>query len=159
MSTVVEPLVVERELEIEARPETVWELLTNPDEAVRWMGTVATFDLRPGGAYRVEVIPGTTAAGAFVEVEPCRRLVYTWGWESGDPVPPGTTRVSFELVPTARGTLLRFRHDGFPSAAAAGSHASGWDHYLGRLAIAATGDDPGDDPWLERPPARGGEAS
>ena len=28
------------------------------------------------------------------------------------------------------------------------SHATGWDHYLSRLEIAAAGGDPGRDPWL-----------
>jgi uncharacterized protein YndB with AHSA1/START domain len=27
------------------------------------------------------VIPGSTAVGEFVEIDPPRRLVHTWGWE------------------------------------------------------------------------------
>ena len=38
-----------------------------------------------------------------------------------------------------------------PSAESAGSHATGWDHYLARLAVAATGADAGRDPWLDGP--------
>jgi uncharacterized protein YndB with AHSA1/START domain len=72
-----EGISVERQLEIAASPETVWELLTDPGEATRWMGQSATFDLRTGGAYRVEVIPGNVVSGAFVEIDPPRRLVYT----------------------------------------------------------------------------------
>jgi uncharacterized protein YndB with AHSA1/START domain len=47
------------------------------------MGEQATFDVRPGGIYRVGVIPGNTARGEFVEVDPPHRLVFTWGWEDG----------------------------------------------------------------------------
>ena len=83
MEAVTEKVAVERELEIAARPETVWELLTDPDEAVRWMGLEASFDLRPGGEYRVKVLSGNVASGTFVEIDPPRRLVYTWGWEDG----------------------------------------------------------------------------
>jgi uncharacterized protein YndB with AHSA1/START domain len=141
---------VERELTIAASPETVWELLVDPDQAVRWMGQVATFDARPGGGYRVEVIPGHTASGEFVEVDPPRRLVHTWGWETGseDSVQPGSTTVEYELIPSGDGTLLRFTHRDLPNAEAAASHAHGWDHYLERLVLAASGRDPGADPWI-----------
>jgi uncharacterized protein YndB with AHSA1/START domain len=147
-----ETISVEREIAIAASPETVWSLLVDPDEAVRWMGQAATFDLRPGGAYRVDVIPGNTASGEFVEIDPPHRLVYTWGWESGNSsVPPGSSTIEFELVRTDDGTLLRFSHRDLPNAEAAESHGHGWDHYLARLATVAGGGDPGVDPWIAGP--------
>jgi uncharacterized protein YndB with AHSA1/START domain len=144
-----ESIAVERELQIAASPETIWELLTDEHEATRWMGQLARFDLRPGGQYRVTVIPGNTASGEFVEIDPPHRLVLTWGWEapSMSTVPPGSSTVEFELVPNDEGTLLRFRHAGLPSDESGASHGHGWDHYLARLAVAATGGDPGVDPW------------
>jgi len=153
MDAVTESTSVEREIAIAASPETVWELLTQEQEAVKWMGQSASFDLRPGGTYRVEVIPGNTAHGEFVEIDPPRRLVYTWGWEPGSQsaVAAGSSTIEFELTPDGSGTLLRFRHLGLPSAEAADSHGHGWDHYLHRLARLAAGADPGRDPWLDRP--------
>lgn len=153
MGAVIEGITVERELEIAASPETVWELLTDPDEATRWMGTSATFDLRPGGTYRVEVIPGNIARGEFVEIDPPRRLVYTWGWEAatGMALPPGSSTIEFDLAPSGEGTLLRFRHSNLPSRESAESHGHGWDHYVARLAVAAAGGDPGVDPWIDGP--------
>ena len=153
MKAASEGLLVERELTIAARPETVWELLVDPVQAVRWMGQAARFDHRPGGQYRVEVIPGHIATGEFVEIDPPRRLVYTWGWEpgSGSAVPPGSTTVEFELIPSGDGTRLRFRHRDLPSAETAASHAHGWDHYLERLARVAAGGDAGVDPWIAGP--------
>jgi uncharacterized protein YndB with AHSA1/START domain len=139
-----------REIEIAASPETVWELLTDENEATRWMGQTAEFDLRAGGLYRVEVIPGNTARGEFVEIDPPHRLVYTWGWETGgskDSVPAGSSTIEFELEPKGAGTLLHFRHTGLPSAESADSHAHGWDHYFERLATVTAGGDPGVDPW------------
>jgi uncharacterized protein YndB with AHSA1/START domain len=149
MDTTAETTTVEREIAIDATPETVWEFLVDPDKATRWMGQSASFDPRPGGSYRIDVIPGHTASGEFVELDPPRRLVYTWGWESGSGsrVAPGSTTIEIELLPNGDGTTLRFRHD-LPNAEAAESHAHGWDHYLERLVIAARGDDPGADPWL-----------
>jgi uncharacterized protein YndB with AHSA1/START domain len=148
--------VYRRELEIAARPETVWEFLVDPDKLMRWKGVaVGPFDARPGGAYRIEVIPGNTALGEFVELDPPRRLVYTWGWEAGadgaaNPVPPGSSTVEIDLVPSGEGTTLHFTHRDLPSAEAAESHAQGWEHFLPRLAIAAAGGDPGPDPWASR---------
>jgi uncharacterized protein YndB with AHSA1/START domain len=143
---------VARELAIGASPETVWQFLVDPDKAVRWMGQTASFDAQPGGAYRVDVIPGHVASGEFVELDPPHRLVFTWGWEPGEdgpnPVPPGSTTIEIELVPDGDGTTLRFSHRGLPSVGATESHAHGWDHYLARLVSAAAGGDPGADPWL-----------
>jgi uncharacterized protein YndB with AHSA1/START domain len=143
-----ESISVERQIAIAASPETVWELLVDPDQAIRWMGQAATFDVRPGGGYRVGVIPGHTASGEFIEVDPPRRLVHTWGWEGEDAVPPGSSTVEYELIPSGEGTLLRFTHHDLPSAEAAESHAHGWDHYLERLEKLAAGGDPRADPWI-----------
>jgi uncharacterized protein YndB with AHSA1/START domain len=153
MDATREGTAVQREITIAASRETVWEFLVDPEKAVRWMGRAATFDLRPGGRYRVEVIPGHIASGAFVEIDPPHRLVYTWGWEqrSGSPVPPGSTTVEFELVQSGDHTRLRLSHRDLPDAEAAASHAHGWDHYLERLAVAAPGGDPGPDPWIAGP--------
>jgi uncharacterized protein YndB with AHSA1/START domain len=152
MESATETTSVVRELAIAASPETVWQFLVDPDRATRWMGQVATFDPHPGGAYRVDVIPGHTASGEFVELDPPHRLVQTWGWEPGEDGPrsvtPGSSTIEIELVPDGDGTLLRFTHRDLPDSAAADSHAQGWDHYLPRLAIAAAGGDPGADPWI-----------
>jgi uncharacterized protein YndB with AHSA1/START domain len=76
---VAEKTSVVRELEIAASPDTVWEFLVDPEKATRWMGQAADFDPRPGGLYRVEVIPGNIALGEFVELDRPRRLVFSWG--------------------------------------------------------------------------------
>jgi uncharacterized protein YndB with AHSA1/START domain len=154
MEQTTEQVTIERELEIAASPETVWAFLVDPEKAVRWMGVSARLDPRPGGEYRVVVLPGHTASGEFVELDPPRRLVFTWGWEpEGDEpnvVPPGSSTIEIELVPRGDRTLLRFTHRDLPTAASAESHGHGWDHYLGRLEAASAGRDPGPDPWLEQ---------
>jgi uncharacterized protein YndB with AHSA1/START domain len=152
MESTAEKVSLEREVAIAASPETVWEFLVDADKATRWMGQSASFDARPGGEYRSEVIPGHTARGEFVEVDAPRRLVFTWGWEPGkdgpNPVPPGSSTIEIELTPQGEGTLLRFTHRDLPSAEAAESHGHGWDHYLERLQVEASGGDAGADPWL-----------
>ena len=157
MST-TEQVVFQRELQIAASPETVWEFLVDPEKLARWKGRLAeAFDPRPGGAFRIEIVPGNIAAGEFVEMERPRRIVYTWGWEPGadgpNVVPPGSSTVEIELVPEEGGTKLLFTHRDLPTRESADRHAHGWNHYLERLAVAAGGGDPGPDPWLEGMPA------
>lgn len=154
MKGVTEATEIVRELTIAASPEVVWGLLVDADAATRWMGVSATLEPRPGGLYRVEIVPGAVARGSFVELDAPRRLVFTWGWEptpDGEPydVPPGTSTVEIVLEPEQGGTRLRLTHRDLPSAESARRHAEGWDHYLPRLAGAAAGSDPGRDPWLD----------
>jgi len=157
MST-TEQVVFQREVQIAASPETVWEFLVDPEKLARWKGRLAeAFDPRPGGAFRIEIVPGSIAAGEFVELERPRRIVYTWGWEpSADGpniVPPGSSTVEIELVPEEGGTKLLFTHRDLPTRESADRHAHGWNHYLERLAVVAGGGDPGPDPWLDGMPA------
>ena len=135
-----------REIQIDASPETVFEFFTDPVKAVRWMGVAATLDPRPGGVYRVEIGP-YTAVGEFVEVDPPSRIAWTWGWEEdGMSTPPGSSLLEITLTPEAGGTFVRLTHSGLPTPEAIEAHGHGWDQYMPRLAIAATGGDPGPDP-------------
>jgi uncharacterized protein YndB with AHSA1/START domain len=145
--------VYERTLTIDASPETVWEFLVDSDKLMRWKGISADLDPRPGGVYRCEVIPGHTARGEFVELDPPHRLVFSWGWDGQEGVPPGSSMIEIELATDGEGTSLRFVHKDLPNAEAVASHAHGWDHYLPRLEIAAGGGDPGEDPWVTQPPS------
>jgi uncharacterized protein YndB with AHSA1/START domain len=152
MASTAEGIAVVREVLISAPPETIWPFLVDAEKAVRWMGVAASLEPRPGGRYRVEVLPGKVVLGEFIEVDPPRRLVHTWGWADGaGSVPPGSTTVAFDLIVRDEGTLVRVTHGRLPQAAAASSHGRGWDHYLPRLEAIATEVDPGIDPWIERP--------
>lgn len=151
---ITESLAVRRDMAIAAPVVNVWELLTDPDQITRWMGMSASFDLTPGGAYRIEVVPGNVAAGEFVTIDPPKRLAYTWGWEIGDAaeiVPAGTTLVEIDLTEVGSETLLSLTHQDLPGVGSAGSHSRGWAHYLQRLAELASGRAPGTDPWTTDP--------
>jgi uncharacterized protein YndB with AHSA1/START domain len=86
-----------------------------------------------------------TARGRFREVVPVHRLAYSFGWEDSDEVPPESGLIEIDLIERDGGTLLRMTHSGLPNEAQAVNHGKGWAHYLGRLAIAAAGQDPGAD--------------
>lgn len=142
--------VVERQVLIEARPETIYEFFTDPVKMMQWKGVDAMLDPQPGGIYRVNVTGRDIAVGEYVELTPYTRIVFTWGWENS-PVAPGSTTVEVDLMPEGTSTLLRLRHRGL-SGEAQGEHAAGWEHFLPRLAEAAAGRDPGPDPWTQAPP-------
>jgi uncharacterized protein YndB with AHSA1/START domain len=140
---------VEREVRIAARPETVFEFFTDPEKMILWKGRRAELDPKPGGVYRVEMGEKIVARGEYVEIDPPNRVVFTWGWEGQESgpnaVPPGSSRVEVTLDADGDGTLVRLRHLELPEEARE-IHGQGWDLYLGRLAIAAAGGDPGPDP-------------
>jgi uncharacterized protein YndB with AHSA1/START domain len=140
-----EALVVDREVRIAARPEIVFAFFIDPEKMVRWKGVRATLESKPGGVYRVVLNEKAVATGEYVEITPFTRVVFTWGWEGHPVVPPGASIVEVDLEPDGEGTLLRLTHRGLPTVEEAKSHASGWDHFLPRLAVAAAGGDPGPD--------------
>lgn len=97
--------------------------------------------------------------GEYLEVEPPRRVVFTWGWDREDTsIPPGTTTVEITLTSSDGGTRLRLVHRGLPDDVRK-EHDEGWAHYLARLAIAGAGDDPGPDPLATRDIVRGSPGS
>src|SRR5260370_11161304 len=127
MSTDVD--VIERVIDIQASPETVFGLLTDPTEYVKWKGRLADLDPRPGGRFHV-TINDSKVSGAYVEVVPNRRVVFTWGWEGPDAiVGPGGSTVQIDLEARGKGTRLRLVHRGLPAAGLA-SHVEGWDYFL-----------------------------
>jgi uncharacterized protein YndB with AHSA1/START domain len=142
----VDTNVIERVITIAASPETVFRLLTDPVEYVRWKGRLAELEPRPGGTFRVEFASvKDIAAGRYVEVVPGRRVVFTWGWEGNEEVPPGTSTVEIDLLPEGAGTRLRLVHRGLPHEAIA-SHTEGWDYFLPRLVDVAEGRPPREAP-------------
>ena len=140
-----------REILIDARPETVFELLTVPSRHVEWQGTAAELDPRPGGVCRINPSGQAAMLGEFVELDRPRRVVFTWGWETAlFKTPPQSTLVEVSLTPDGEDTVVRLAHRRLNPEAVA-LHRAGWRHYLSRLARAASGADPGPDRWRDLP--------
>jgi uncharacterized protein YndB with AHSA1/START domain len=153
MDAATDTTVYERTLAIDASPETVWEFLVDPEKLMRWKGINADLETQPGGIFRCEVIPGHIARGEYVEIDKPNKLVFTWGWDGSEDVPPGSSTIEIALASAGDGTSLRFVHRDLPNAEAIASHAHGWDHYLRRLETAAGGGEPGEDPWVTQAPS------
>jgi uncharacterized protein YndB with AHSA1/START domain len=150
MTPTTETSAIEREVRIEARPETIFPFFTDPELFGRWSG-VATLDPRPGGIFRNDVNGKNIARGEYVTVDPPHSVTFTWGWEAEDSlVPPGSSTVHITLTPDGDHTVVRLVHSDLPSSESAESHGAGWEHYLERLRIVGAGGDPGPDSWAER---------
>ncbi|KAB2856067.1 MAG: SRPBCC domain-containing protein [Bauldia sp.] len=137
-------------IEIAARPEDVFDHFIRPELLVRWMGDYARLEATAGGQFSVD-INGVLIRGHYVTLDPPRTIEVAWGEAGNEMMPPGSTRLRISLQPFNGGTLLELTHSGLLPTEAA-KHAVGWPHFLGRLSVAAPGDDPGADPWATEPP-------
>jgi uncharacterized protein YndB with AHSA1/START domain len=143
--------LVVQQLVVRASVERVFELFTDPVQFGKWMAEDAILDATAGGVVRWTHPNGDTVSGRYVEVDPPRRIVFTYGWERVDVgIPPGSTTVEIDISPLPDGTtLLKLVHRGLEDGAA-DAHRGGWDHYLDRLRRTAEGEDVGLDPWADR---------
>ena len=139
------------EIRIAAPPETVFPFLVDPRRLVRWMGTWADVDPRPGGVFALDINAQARLRGEVVSVEPPSRIVFTCGWEGDEAMPPGSTTVEVTLTPDGDGTQVRLVHRGLTTAEMREQHSEGWNHYVARLAIVAVGGEPGPDPNANLP--------
>ena len=133
-------LVLERRVSVP--PEKVFSYFTDAAKWTAWQGTAAEIELVAGGVWRVNVTGDGFASGRVVEVVENERIVFTWGWEQGPSVPPGSTTVAIELVPEGDGTLIRLTHSDLPRDQIE-IHRYGWEHYVPRLAAVSEGRKPG----------------
>lgn len=128
---------IEREIRIEASPETVYGYFIDPAKMTQWMAMKAESDPKVGGRLRWDMNGFDIARGEYLELVPFSRIVFTWGWESlGDAPRPGATRIEVTLQADGTGTLLKLVHSGLDEASAE-THGQGWDHFMPRLAEAA----------------------
>jgi uncharacterized protein YndB with AHSA1/START domain len=127
--------VVEKTVEFDAPQERVWKAITDPAELSRWFGHQTELDLRPGGDGAMIWENHGRFAVRVEEVEPPRRLVWSWVHEPGvafDDAP--STRVEWTLTTRADGgTTLFLRETGFLTDVHAGQNSQGWIEELGEL--------------------------
>ena len=150
--------VVEVEMQLAGSPAEVYRYWTSPDWYRRWMGALVRLNPTSGGEYFVQMNDGFAAVGTFTEVDPPRRLEFSWGWAPGagqavlagprpdELLPPGASRVRVILEEREGGTALRLEHHDLPGQALRDAHLTAWQAYLARLAIVVAGGDPGPDP-------------
>jgi len=129
---------------VAATPERVFAAWTDARQLAAWWwpqlaGTSYDVDARPGGSYRIESPAiGATVSGVYTEVDPPRRLVFTWVWDDGEPddVVEDTVVVTFE--PVATGTRVTVEHTSVAHVPEGGAE-QGWNDVMDRLVRVGAG--------------------
>jgi uncharacterized protein YndB with AHSA1/START domain len=134
----VEPIV--QSVEIEATPERVFRLLTEPEQLVKWLPEAASFEPRVGGRVHLVFAQGE-AWGEVTRFAPPHALAFTWIREA---VPDVPTTVEITITDLGEGRcrvdLVHSGWDAMPDGARwRTAHAVGWSHFLGCLVDLAAG--------------------
>ncbi|MDH5580001.1 MAG: SRPBCC domain-containing protein [Betaproteobacteria bacterium] len=129
------PHFLERSMRIRARRERIFRFFTDSERWSSWLGVGSTIEPRPGGRVSIRYPNGVEAGGEVLEIEPPARLVFSFGFASGKPMPLGASRISLTLADEPGGTLLTLRHE-LADEAARDHHVQGWRYQLAVLANA-----------------------
>lgn len=125
--------VLDRTVVIRATPDIVFRFFTDDARWAAWWGAGSTVDARPGGRVYIRHPNGIEASGEVLELAGPERFVFTYGFESGKPIPPGSSRVTIRLAPHPEGTRLTLEHE-LADRAARDEHVQGWRYQLALFA-------------------------
>ena len=130
-TTATRSVVIEREMA--HPPEKIWRALTQGDLIKQWL---MENDFRPAVGheftFRSKPVPhwdGIIEGKVLIVDEPNKRLAYTWGSLGLESV------VTWTLLPTENGTLVRMEHAGFRADQTAAYNGAkyGWKNFIGGL--------------------------
>jgi uncharacterized protein YndB with AHSA1/START domain len=143
---------VEREILIEASPEVVWGVITEPEQISRWFSDEAVLEGRVGADGMLIWRPGGRGSSdreidmsvpiRVVEAEPFHRFSFRWNHPQGaGPDQSNSALVEFSLVEEAGGTRLRVLESGIGAVTHgeegkvryAEDHEQGWARHLGEM--------------------------
>ncbi|MBF4765150.1 SRPBCC family protein [Nocardioides islandensis] len=150
MDQAVELGTLEREIYVDATPETVFDVVSDPKHVREWWPDEASYDVTPGATGQI-VFGDPEAGGGVValtvlEVDRPRSFTFRWTQAPGETGVEGNSLlVTFALTPEGGGTRLRMTETGFREMGwevavleqQYREHETGWDHFLPRLATYA----------------------
>ena len=136
---------IERDIDVDASPEVVFEVISRPEHVREWWPDDARFEPVQGAPGELvwrnaDTGETTTVDLAVVDVDPPKRFSFRWCFTEPDRSGQSLL-VTFDLLPTGTGTRVRmtetgFRETGWEIAVLERQyqdHVSGWDHYIPAL--------------------------
>jgi glutathione S-transferase len=143
------PPTVEVRRTIRSPRQRVFDAWTKAEELKAWHApgplTVshAEIDLRPGGTYRIHMRAPDGAehrvTGVYREVDPPRKLVYTWGWEGEGDHTVTDSVVTLEFHERGDATEVVLTHAGIVDELERSKHEEGWTAIMDKLEAAHSG--------------------
>lgn len=128
---------------IKAPRDRVYAAWTDPAQLKQWFGPkdVQTHDLiadaRVGGQFRWDLSSPEgekmTVSGEYRELQPGRKIVFTWHWEDDEDWENRPSIVTVELNDGEGGTELRLIHEQLPNEESRTGHTRGWNSALDKL--------------------------
>jgi uncharacterized protein YndB with AHSA1/START domain len=137
---------IERDIYVDATPDVVFEVVSQPEHIREWWSDEADFESTPGGAG--ELVWGDrehVAPITIVDVDRPRSFSFRWCYPEGQTL-ENSLLVTFELIPSGEGTLLRMTETGFREMGwevavleqQYAEHIEGWDRFIPILGVYAT---------------------
>jgi len=137
---------IEHEIHIDASPEIVFDVVSNPEHLASWFPDEAELDPTPGGrgVFTFHTPGGEHVAPVtVVDAQPYSVFSFRWSQEAGQPATEtNSLLVRFELLPADGGTRLRMTESNFDGRglddaqvlADYEDHTQGWSEIMPRLA-------------------------
>jgi uncharacterized protein YndB with AHSA1/START domain len=138
-----EKLSLEIKRLIKAPRDRVYAAWTDPAQLKQWFGPekVQTRELiadaRVGGKFRWDLTNSEgekmTCRGEYRELQPNKKIVFTWQWEDDEDWQNHISIITVELYDRDGDTELRLSHEQLPNEESRDGHARGWNSALDKL--------------------------
>ena len=128
---------------VKAPRDRVYAAWTDPAQLKQWFGpeNVQTHDLvadvRVGGTFRWDLSNSegekVTCRGEYRELQPDKKIVFTWQWQDDEDWENHVSIVTVELDDADGGTELRLTHEQLPNEESRDGHTQGWNSALDKF--------------------------
>ena len=123
------PYTLDRTVVIGATPDVVFRFFTDSARWAKWWGKGSTIEPRVGGRVHIVHPGGNESHGEVLELDPPRRIIFTFGIPTPPPAEGDSSRVTIELRAHPRGTQLQLHH-AFAAEEPRNEFIQGWRYQL-----------------------------